>query len=317
MLGYVARRFAYLIPTWLGITLLAFVLSLLAPGDPARSYFLRTHGRQPRPVELQLTRERFGLDEPVPQRYVSWVAGAVTGDLGTSFSTGRPVTDELTSRFPATLQLAVAATAVAVVVAVPIGILSAVRRNSLIDQTTRGVAMLGGSIPEFWLAFLLIILFAVYLQWLPPLGRGGPEHLVLPALALGLGEAAVLTRLTRSSLLEVLGEDYVRTARAKGIPERRVIMRHALRNSMSAIVTEIGLIFGFFLAYSAIVEIIFVWPGIGRFATEAIYQRDYTVIQGFVVFAGTLFLVINLVIDLLYMWLDPRVTLVRERRVVA
>ena len=316
MIGYITRRIAYLVPVWLGITLLAFVLSTLAPGDPARNYFQRTRGRQPSAAELELVRERFGLNDPLPQRYLSWLSGAVRGDLGDSYSTGRPVMDELLSRFPATLQLAVAATAIAVVIAIPLGILSALRRNSFLDQALRVSAMLSASIPSFWLALLLIIFFSVQLGVLPASGRGGIQHLVLPALALGLGEAAIIARLTRSSVLEVLGEDYVTTARAKGIPERRVITRHVLRNASAAIVTQVGLAFGFLLAYSAIVEVIFVWPGIGRLAVDAIGQRDYNMIQGFVVFAGTIFVLINLGVDLAYLWLDPRVTLGAGRRQV-
>lgn len=303
-------------PTWIGITLLAFALSALAPGDPARTYFLRAHGRQPRPAELAHVRERFGLDKPLPRRYTQWVWDALHGDLGLSFSTGRPVTDELVTRFPATLQLAAAATLVAIVIAVPVGILAALRRNSWIDQLTRGAAMFGASIPSFWLAYLLIILFAVNLRVLPALGRGGFEHLILPALALGAGDAAIIARLTRSSVLEVLNEDYVTTARAKGLSRPRVITKHVLRNAMAPVVTQIGVLFGFLLAYSAIVEWIFVWPGIGRLAVEAIGQRDYTMIQGFVVFAGTIFVLINLAVDLMYLWLDPRVRL-GERRVSA
>jgi nickel ABC transporter permease subunit NikB len=317
LIGYIARRVAYLIPVWLGITLLAFVLTALAPGDPARLYFERTRGRQPSPRELHMVRERFGLDKPAYDQYIDWVGGALTGDLGTSFSSGRPVADELLNRFPATLQLASAATAVTILIAVPVGVLAAIRRNSILDQVTRAVSMLGASIPSFWLALLLIILFSVKLQLLPTSGSGGVEHLVLPALALGLGDAAIVARLTRSSLLEVLGEDYVTTARSKGISERKVISRHVLRNALAAIVTEIGLLFGFLLAYSAIVEVIFVWPGIGRLAVEAIGQRDYSMIQGFVVFAGTIFVLINLVVDLLYLWLDPRITLGSKRAVVA
>lgn len=314
MVGYIARRVAYLIPTWIGITLLAFALSALAPGDPARSYFLRAHGRQPRPAELQAVKERFNLDKPLPQRYAIWLWGAVHGDLGLSFSSGESVTEELVRRFPATLQLAGAATAIAVLLAIPIGIVAALRRNTVIDHITRGAAMLGASIPSFWLAYLLIILFSVKLGVLPAVGRGGLEHLVLPALALGLGDAAIIARLTRSSLLEVLHEDYVATARAKGLSSWRVLTRHVLRNSLAAVVTQIGLVFGFLLAYSAIIEWIFVWPGIGRLAVEAIGQRDYTMIQGFVVFAGTVFVLINLAVDLLYLWLDPRVTLGVPRR---
>lgn len=316
MLRYIARRVAYLIPTWLGITLLAFVLSTLAPGDPAVTYFLRSHGRQPSQAELEIVRERFDLDEPVVKRYVTWVWDAVRGDLGISFSTGSPVTEELLSRFPATLQLAAAATAVAVLIAIPLGIIAALRRNSIVDQLLRAAAMFGASIPSFWLAYLLIILFSVKLGLLPALGRGSPEHVILPALALGLGEAAIIARLTRSSVLEVVEEEYVTAARAKGIPRRRLITKHVLRNALAPVVTQIGLLFGFLIAYSAIVEVIFVWPGIGRLAVEAIGQRDYNMIQGFVVFSGTVFVLINLVVDLVYLWLDPRITLGESRRVV-
>lgn len=290
------------------------MLSTLTPGDPARTFFQRTHGRQPSPAELEYTREQFGLNDPAPERYLNWVADAVRGDLGTSFSTGDSVTNELLSRFPATLELAGAATFLAVALGLPIGVLAAVRRNSIVDQLTRGAAMLGASVPEFWLAFLLIIVFSVKLHLLPAFGRGGFDTVILPALALGLGEAAIVARLARSSLLEVLGEDYVTTARAKGIPERQVIVRHALRNALAAVVTQIGLVFAVLLAYSAIIEVIFVWPGIGRLAVDAIGQRDYNVVQGFVVFAGTVFIVISLVVDLVYLWLDPRVTLGRRER---
>lgn len=227
------------------------------------------------------------------------------------------MTKELLERFPATLEITLAATLVAVAVALPVGVLAAVRRNTLLDQVTRAGAMLAASTPSFWLAFLLIIVFSVQLDLLPASGRGGLEHLLLPALALGLAEAAILARLTRSSLLEVLREDYVTTARAKGLPERAVILRHALRNALAAVVTQVGLIFGFLLAYSAIIEIVFVWPGIGRYVVEAIGQRDYAVIQGFAVFAGTLFLLINLIVDLVYLWLDPRVELGAQRREAA
>lgn len=314
MAAYVARRVAYLVPTWLGITLLAFLVSMLAPGDPARIYYQRTHGRPPTPAELEMTRERFGLDEPPVERYLAWVWGALHGDLGISFSTGAPVSEELMRRLPATLQLASAATAVALVIAIPIGILSAIRRNSLIDQITRVAAMVGASIPSFWLAYLLIIFFSIELGVLPALGRGGPEHIVLPALALGLGDAAIIARLTRSSVLEVLQENYVTAARAKGLPARKVMTRHVLRNALAAIVTQMGMLFGFLIAYSAIVEVIFVWPGIGRLAVEAIGQRDYNMIQGFVVFSGTVFVVINLLVDLVYLLLDPRITLGENRR---
>jgi peptide/nickel transport system permease protein len=318
LIGYIARRVLYLIPTWLGITLLAFVLFTLTPGDPAATYFIRKFDRSPNPRELAAVRERFGLDEPLHEQYVNWVANAVRGDLGTSFTTGRPVAEELLDRFPATLELAAAGTLLAVAIALPLGILSAVRRNSLLDQLTRAAATLGASVPSFWLALLLIIVFSVELQLLPATGRSGLESLVLPALALGLGEAALVARLARSSLLEVLGEDYIETARAKGISERAVVLRHGVRNALTAVVPQVGLTFGFLLAYSAIIEVVFVWPGIGRLAVDAIFQRDLPVIQGFVVFTGTVFIVINLAVDLLYLRLDPRVTLgPRERMATA
>lgn len=224
------------------------------------------------------------------------------------------MTDELLQRFPATLEITLAASLIALVIAIPVAVIAAMWRNRLLDQLTRGGAMLAASVPSFWLAFVLIIVFSVQLDLLPAVGRGGLEHLVLPALALGLGEAAILARLARSSLLEVLGEDYILTARAKGLSERAVIVRHALRNSMTAVVTQTGLMLGFLLAYSAIIEVVFVWPGIGRFVVEAIAARDYPVLQGFVVFAGTVFLLINLVVDLVYTWLDPRVTLAGPAR---
>lgn len=308
MAAYIARRLLYLVPTWLGLSLLAFVVGNLAPGDPVRAYFQRTRGRPPTETELELLRAEFGLDDTLIERFADWVGGALQGDLGISFSTSRPVTEELLSRFPATLQLAGAAMVVAIAIAIPVGVVAALYRNRLIDQVVRVGSLLGASLPGFFLAYLLIIVFSVELNLLPSVGRGGFEHLIMPALALGLAESAVLARLTRSSLLEVLGENYVRTARAKGVPEWRVVLRHGLGNSLTAVVTEAGLAFGALLAFSAIIEVIFVWPGVGRLLLEAITQRDYPVLQGFVVFAGTVFVLINLVVDLLYVWLDPRVS---------
>lgn len=317
MIAYIARRLLYLVPTWLGLSLLAFVLGNLAPGDPVRAYFQRTHGRPPTETELALVRDQFGLDDPFVERLVDWVVGAVQGDLGTSFSTGGPVLEELLSRLPATLQLAGAAMVVAFLIAIPVGIVAAVYRNRIVDQAMRVGSMLGASMPEFFLAYLLIILLSVELHLLPSVGRGSLRHLVMPALALGLTDSAILARLMRSSLLEVLGENYVRTARAKGLPEWKVVVRHGVGNSLTAVVTEAGLTFGVLLAFSAIVEVIFVWPGIGRLMLEAINQRDYPVIQGFVLFAGTVFLVLNLLVDLTYLWLDPRVRLAAQRERVA
>lgn len=313
MVAYISRRLGLLLPTWLGLSLLAFMLGDLAPGDPIRSFFQRTQGRPPTDAEVAVLRERFDLDEPILDRFFDFVVGALQGDLGTSFSTGRPVTEELLSRFPATLKLAAAAMLVAFAISIPVGIVAALYRNRLTDQAVRVAALLGASLPGFFFAYLLIIVFSVRLGLLPSFGQGGFEHLVMPALALGLADSAVLARLTRSSLLEVMGQNYIRTARAKGLPEWKVVVRHGLRNSMSAVVTEAALTFGALLAFSAIIEVIFVWPGIGRLVLDAITQRDYPVIQGFVLFAGTVFVVLNLVVDLLYVWLDPRVSLRTQR----
>jgi peptide/nickel transport system permease protein len=315
-MAYVARRVAYLVPTWLGITLLAFVMGQLAPGDPAAGVFARQHGRQGSTAEVQRTRHQLGLDDPAPQRYARSVADALRGDLGTSYTSGRPVADELVERFPATLELGAAGTLLAAMLGLPLGVLAALKRNSLVDQLTRGGSLVAASMPSFWIAYLLIIVFSVKLGMLPSFGAGGLDHLVLPALALALGEAGLVARLARSSMLEVLGQDYMTTARAKGLPERRTIGVHAMKNALAPVVTQIGLIFGFLLAYSAIVEVIFIWPGIGRLAVDAIAQRDYPMIQGFVIFAGTVFVLINLVVDLLYQRLDPRITLGAEARPV-
>lgn len=311
-MAYVARRVAYLIPTWLAITLLAFLVAQLAPGDPASGYFERINGRQPSTAELVRTRHQLGLDQSVPERYWHWLEHAVQGDMGTSFTDGTSVTHDLVSRFPATLLLATTATLLAMLAGIPFGVVAAIRRNGWWDHITRGASLVAASAPQFWVAYLLIILFSVKLHLLPSFGTGGVDHVILPAIALALGETGLIARLARASMLDVLREDYVRTARAKGVPEWRVIYLHALRNALIAVVTQIGLVFGFLLASSAIIEVIFVWPGIGQLAVTAIGQRDYPLIEGYVVFAGTVFILVNLAVDLVYLALDPRISLGAE-----
>lgn len=314
---YVVRRVAYLVPTWLGITLMAFVMAQFAPGDPAAGVFAREHGRQASRAELERTRHELGLDDPAPQRYLRSVADAAQGDLGTSFTSGRPVMSELLDRLPATMELAFAGTLLAVALGLPLGVLAAMHRNTLIDQLTRGGALVAASMPSFWIAYLLIILFSIKLHLLPSFGAGGIDHLILPALALALGEAGLVARLARASMLDALGQDYMTTARAKGLTERRTVGVHALKNALAPVVTQVGLVFGYMLAYSAIVEVVFIWPGISRLAVEAISQRDYPVIQGFVIFAGTGFILVNLLVDLIYQRLDPRITLGTTRQPAA
>ncbi len=306
---YIARRALYLVPVWFGVSLLAFSLANLAPGDPAELMLIRQTGQAPAAAEVAQLRKELGLDGPVVVRYARWLAGVATGDLGVSYRTGTPVLDLLAGRFPSTLQLALPALLLAILVAVPLGALAAVRRDSVGDHIARLAALAGASIPGFVLAYLLILLFAVTLRLLPVAGAEGWRFLVLPVLTLGLGEAAALVRLTRANMLEVLGEDYVRTARAKGVRRRAVLVRHALRNALNPVITLSGVRFGRLLGGAAIVETIFARPGIGKTVVDAIQDRDYPVIQGFVLFAGTVFLLANLIVDVLYPMFDPRLAL--------
>lgn len=309
MIRYVTRRLVYLVPVWLGITVLAFTLALLSPGDPVRQALQQTGIDAPSAEQVRAMREELGIDQPAPLRYVRWLSSAVRGDLGTSIRTGEPVLQALADRFPRTATLALVGVALGLLLALPLGIVSAVLRNSAVDHLARFAALVGASIPSFWLAYLLIILFAVQLKVLPVAGSATPQHLVLPALTLAIGAAATLTRLTRSAMLEELSQEYVRTARAKGLRERAVIVRHALRNALVAITTVTGIRLAALLGGAVIVESIFAWPGIGKFVLDAIGARDYPTIQGFVIFTGSVVLAINLVVDLTYAWLDPRVRL--------
>jgi peptide/nickel transport system permease protein len=307
--GYLVRRILSLAPIWLGISLFAFALASLSPSDPATLILERNQDEPVTPEQLEAFRDRHGLNDPFVVQYARWVGRAVQGDLGESFRSGKSVFGELVSRFPATLQVAVPAFGVAVLVAVGVGVLSAVRRGSLSDHGSRIAALLTDSIPSFVLAYLLIIVFAVNLHLLPVAGRGTWRHLVLPVLTLGLATSASLMRLTRSSLLEVLGEDYVRTARAMGLPWRTVVLSHALKNALIPVVTLAALVLSSLVTGTVIVETVFGWPGVGKYVVDSIFASDYAVIQGFVVFTGTIFVVVNLAVDLLYVRLDPRVRL--------
>lgn len=309
MRAYVLRRLLLVVPTLLGISLLAFALANLAPGDPAEEFLRRTTETPPTPSEVADVRRELGLDRPLPVQYLTWVRKAALGDLGISYSTRRPVVTELAHRIPFTLELAIPAALLALAVALPVGIASALRRNRLADQALRVGSLLGASVPSFWLALLLIVLFSVKLSLLPVAGRGRLASLVLPTIALAVTPAAVLARFTRSTMLETLGEDYVRAARAKGVSWRRVVWRHGLRNSLIPLVTAFGNSLGHLLAGAVVIEAIFVWPGVGRLALDAILQRDYPMIQGFVVYAGAAFVAINLLVDLSYGVIDPRIRL--------
>lgn len=309
MTRYLLRRLIYLVPVWLGITLAAFALANLTPGDPARLMLQRDLGRQPTGDEIAAARDALGLDDPFVVRYGRWLGGAVTGDLGTSYRTGEPVLGALLARFPYTFQIAVLGLLGAVALALPLGILGAVWRNSPLDHLSRVLALVGAAMPSYWVAYLLILVFAVQLKMLPVAGRGGWQHLVLPSVTLGLAASASLMRLTRSEMLEILGQDFIRTGWAKGLGPRSVVVGHALRNALIPVLTVAGMRFAGLLGGAVIVETIFAWPGIGKFVLDSIFDRDYPVIQGFVIFMGTIFLLVNLLVDLGYAALDPRIRL--------
>jgi len=266
---------------------------------------------------VRALRHELHLDEPLPLRYGRWLFGAVSGDLGESYRNGEPVLTALARRFPRTLSIALLGLGLALLVAVPLGIVSAVRQGSSLDHTARIGTLLLGSLPSYWLGYLLILLFAVALGILPVAGWGTPKHLVLPALTLALGIGASLSRFTRATILEELAQGYVRTALAKGMGEWSITIRHCLRNALVGLITVTALRFGHLLGGAVIVETVFAIPGIGSLAVDAIFDRDYPVIQGFVLFTGTIFLLLNLFSDLAYTWLDPRIDLVDNRSRVA
>lgn len=330
---YISRRLLNLIPVLLGITLLVFAFLHLIPGDPATVMV----GERATPEQVAALRERLGLNEPLPLQYLTFLGNLIRLDLGTSIISGVPIAEEIRSRWPATFELSVAAMLIATIVGIPAGVLAAVRKNSAVDNLTMSGSLLGVSLPVYWLGLLLVYLFAVNLNWLPPSGRLSVDvgfnfksitgfyvldallqldfkalkdvlkHLVLPALTLSTIPLAIMARITRSAMLEVLSQDYIRTARAKGLLERWVIFKHALKNALLPVVTIIGLQFGKLLGGAILTETIFSWPGIGSWIYEGILNRDYPVVQGGIVFVAIAFVLINLLVDLSYALLDPRI----------
>ena len=307
MRRFVLRRVLLMIPTLFGISILTFGLANATPGDPAFLAATRALGHTPSAREVVAERTELGLDRPLVAQYFHWVTRAARGDLGISFSNRLPVRGELFHRIPFSLQLAVPAMLLALLISIPAGMVSALRRNRPVDQVVRVVSLAGACMPSFWLALLLIILFAVHLSLLPVAGRGGLDHLILPVVTLAMVPMSILARYTRSTMLEALSSDYVVTARAKGARESRVIARHVLRNSLVPIITAVGTQLGFMLAGATVIETIFVWPGVGKLLVDAIAARDYPMIEGFVLYAGVAFVVLNLVIDVLYAAIDPRI----------
>ena len=303
MIRYIVLRLLLLVPTLLGVLVITFALLTLAKGDPVVAML----GERADSAAVARVRAELHLDDPVSLRFAHYVEDVATGNLGRSYITHRPIARELLQRFPATLKLATSAMALAIIVGLSIGIHGAVRPGSWSDRIATIGAYLGISFPVYWVGLLLIFLFAVVLHWLPPSGYGGALFLILPAVTLGMRSVAILARMTRATVQEALDRDLVRTARAKGVSERQVVLRHALRNALIPIITVIGLDFGAYLTGSILTETIFSWPGIGRYVLTAIDKRDVPAIQGSILFLSMVFVIANLVTDLCYAAADPRV----------
>ena len=304
MLIYLARRVLAVVPVLFGVTLAVFSMLFLVPGDPIKmmlAEFVTT------PDQIAQMRAQLHLDEPILKQYARFVAGAARGDLGTSIRSRRPVTTEIGENVGNTAQLAVAAMLVAIAIGVPLGLVAALARSSWLDVASMGAALLGVSMPSFWLGLLLIFVFSLHLGWFPATGGGSLLQLVLPSVTLGTIAAAIIARLTRSSMLEVLGQDYVRTARAKGLGGFAVVVRHALKNALIPIITIFGLQFGNLLAGAVIVETVFSRPGLGRLIVGGILSKDFPLVQGTVLFVATVYVLINVLVDVAYAYADPRI----------
>lgn len=311
MTVYVIRRLLGILPVLILVALGSFLLVHLVPGDPAMVML----GNDATPQQIQALKTQMGLDRSLPEQFALWGWQVLHGNLGESFFLGRPVTQSLMERLPATLQLALLSLIFSLLIGIPAGILAAVRQNTKWDQLIMITAMSGISIPSFWLGLFLILVFSVQLGWLPSGGYaplwddfwGGLRILVLPSISLGFMQAALIARMTRSSMLEVLRQDYVRTAKAKGLDWWRVTLRHALKNAMIPVITTIGTAFGVLLGGAVIVEIVFTYPGLGRLVVLAVQRRDYPLVQGALLFASVIYVLVNLAVDLLYGVFDPRI----------
>ncbi|HSW36667.1 MAG TPA: nickel ABC transporter permease [Candidatus Limnocylindrales bacterium] len=304
MYGYVIRRLLLAVPVLIGVSILVFAMVRFIPGDPARAIA----GVHASPEFIEQVRREMLLDEPLHIQYYVYMTNLLRGNLGHSTFTRRPVSVELLERFPNTVMLTLAAMFVAIIVGLSAGIISATKRYSVFDNASMLVALVGVAAPVFWLGVMFQLLFSVQLGWLPSGGMGTARHIILPALTLGLATAALIARITRSSMLEVLRQDYITTARSKGLVERVVIYKHALKNAMIPVVTVIGLQFGTLLGGAVLTETVFSWPGIGRLMVDSILSRDYPVVQGAVLMIAVLFVLINLIVDVIYAFLDPRIS---------
>ncbi|GAA4755493.1 ABC transporter permease [Modestobacter marinus] len=301
--AHIVRTLLLSLITLFGVSILIFLMLRVLPGDPARVLA----GLNASEEQVARLRAELGLDESLLAQYWSFITGVLTGDLGTSARTSAPVASEIGVRLPATLILAVVATIIGTIAGVTAGVVAAVRRNSIVDHVISSVAMMGVSMPVYWLGLLLILLFAVTLGWLPAAGSGEPLSIVLPAVTLAAFSTALISRMTRASMLEVLGQDYVRTAEAKGAPPTTVIIRHGLRNAFIPILTVISLQFGALLGGAVLTETVFGWPGIGRLLVDSIGARDFAVVQGIVLVYAAAFILLNVIVDVLYVVVDPRI----------
>ncbi|MCA9851626.1 MAG: ABC transporter permease [Dehalococcoidia bacterium] len=314
MLRFMVRRLASTIPVLLIVSMLTFSLTNVLGGDPLLALMGEEEGRLSPEAEA-IMREELGLNDPLPVQYMNWLLGAVRGDLGESIQTGQPVTEALLERLPVTIQLGMAAWVFAISLAIPLGVLAAISRNTWKDQAATAFALAGVATPSFWMGLMLILLFAVWLRWLPPSGFthlwenpvDAAKHLVLPGVTLGVNLIGTVARQTRSAMLEVLGQDYIRTARAKGLGQRVVLTRHALRNAMLPVVTVLGLQFANLLGGTVIIEQVFAIPGVGRLTLGAVFAQDLPVVQGAVLLAALATLAGNLWADIMYTVFDPRI----------
>ncbi|MBY6088941.1 ABC transporter permease [Maritimibacter alkaliphilus] len=303
MTTFLLRRILQLVPVLFGVSIAVFAMIHAIPGDPAEM----VAGIDATPHDVEIVRQRLGLDQPLLQQYLIFVGNALTGDFGTSFRTGLPVSEEIMPRFYNTMVLSVAALIISVVVGFVSGVVSAVWKFSIFDNVSLLVSLIGLSMPPFFLGLVLLMVFSVDLGWFPMSGMGDWRHLVLPAVTLGLPSGAVVARMTRSSLIDVLDQDYIRTARAKGLPEYTVVNSHAVRNALIPVITIVGLQMGFLLGGAVVCESVFAWPGIGRLTVQAILARDFPVIQASVLLLAVIFVVVNFLTDLLYGVFDPRI----------
>lgn len=303
MLNYLIKRLFSTIPVLIGISLLLFFMLRMLPGDPAQVLA----GQMATPQEIENIRRQLGLDRPIYEQYVTYLSRLARFDLGRSARTQNPVTEEIWARLPNTLLLAVVAITLACLFGIPAGIISAVRPYSWIDYLVTTSALFGMSMPVFWLGLMLMVVFSIILKWLPAGGTGSWQHVILPSITLAAFVVAFIARMTRSTMLETLSQDYTTTARSKGLKERVVVIKHALKNAMIPIITVVGLQFGLLLGGAVLTETVFAWPGLGRLIVDSILARDYPVIQGAILIFGLLYILVNLVVDLIYALVDPRI----------